>query len=224
MKGLRSYIRFLVEAAVGGEEATKGGLALFRGQRSNRILYILYDPKALADEAQKPGFLSMRFSRPIDQIVLGFLKAMPHSGECNDALEVKMSAAAKGYGPLLYDIAMSDGDGGLMPDRVSTSDQAKKLWQFYGAKRGDVKKVAFDDADDPKTPEPDDDCPLVKDKDDVLNYSYDGPGQSGAKAQLMSRHEEVVGQIADKVGVKKQAMENILMNMGDTLFDTKYGK
>lgn len=209
---------------MGGDQATKGGLALFRGQRSGRILYILYDPKALAEEVQKPGFLSMRFSRPIDQIVLGFLKAMPHSGDCNDALEVKMSAAAKGYGPLLYDIAMSDGDGGLMPDRVSTSDQAKKLWQFYGSKRGDVKKVPFDNADDPKTPEEDDDCPFVDDKDDVLNYSYDGPGQAGAKSQLMQRHEDVAAQVAEKLGVKKQALENILMNMGDTLFDTKYGK
>lgn len=224
MKALRNYIRLLVEAAISGEQAVKGGLALFRAQHSNRIIYVLYDSKALAEEAQQPGFFSMRLTRPLDQVVLGFIKAMPHFGECNDAIEIKKSAATKGYGPLMYDIVMSDGEGGLMPDRVSTSTQAKKLWQFYSAKRGDVKKVPFDNADDPKTPEPNDDCPFVDDKDDVLNYSYDGPGQSGAKAQLMSRHEEIVDQIADKIGVKKQAVENILMNMGNALFDMKYGR
>lgn len=223
MRALRSYIRLLVEAAVGGEQAAKGGLALFRGQRSNRIIYVLYDPKALAEESKLPGFYSMRLSRPLDQVILGFIKAMPHSGECNDAMEIKMSAASKGYGPLMYDIVMSDGDGGLMPDRISTSDQAKKLWQFYGSKRGDVKKVPFDDADDPKTPEPDDDCPIVDDKSDVLNYSYDGPGQAGAKSQLMQRHEDVVAQFAD-AGMKRQSLEGMLMNMGDALFDSKYGK
>lgn len=221
MKGLRSYIRFLVEAAVGGDAATKGGLALFRGQRSGRVMYILYDPKVLADEVKRPEFFSMRFSRPIDQIILGFIKAMPHSGDCHDAMEVKMSAASKGYGPLMYDIVMSDGDGGLMPDRVSTSGQAKKLWQFYGDKRSDVKKKPFDDERDPKTPEKDDDCALVG--DDVLDAAYDGPGQSGTKSQLMQRHEEVAHQFEEH-GLKKQALENVLMNMGDTLFDTKYGK
>ena len=223
MKALRSYIRLLVEAAVGGEQAAKGGLALFRGQRSNRVIHVLYDPKALAEEAQQPGFFSMRLTRPLDQVIVGFIKAMPHSGECNDAMEVKMSAASKGYGPLMYDIVMSDGDGGLLPDRVSTSDQAKKLWQFYGSKRGDVKKVPLDNADDPKTPEPDDDCPFVDDKSDVLNYSYDGPGQASAKSQLMQRHEDVVAQFAD-AGMKRQSLEGMLMNMGDALFDSKYGK
>lgn len=223
MKALRSYIRLLVEAAVGGEQAAKGGLALFRGQRSNRVIYVLYDPKALAEEAQQPGFFSMRLTRPLDQVIVGFIKAMPHSGECNDAMEVKMSAASKGYGPLMYDIVMSDGDGGLLPDRVKTSDQAKKLWQFYSGKRGDVKKVPLDNADDPKTPEPDDDCPFVDDKSDVLNYSYDGPGQAGAKSQLMQRHEDVVAQFAD-AGMKRQSLEGMLMNMGDALFDSKYGK
>jgi hypothetical protein len=209
---------------VGGEQAAKGGLALFRGQRSGRIIYVLYDPKALAEESKQPGFYSMRFSRPLDQIVVAFIKAMPHSGDCNDAMEVKMSAASKGYGPLMYDIVMSDGDGGLMPDRVSTSGQAKKLWQFYGSKRGDVKKVPFDNADDPKTPQEDDDCAFVDDKDDVLNYSYDGPGQASAKSQLMQRHEDVVAQFEEAGGMKRQSLEGLLMNLGDTLFDTKYGK
>lgn len=223
MKGLRSYIRFLVEAAVGGEQASKQGLALFRAHRGNRVDYILYNPKALAEESKEPGFMSMRLKRPLDEIIVGFVRAMPHSGDCNDAMEVKMSAAAKGYGPLMYDIVMSDGEGGLMPDRVSTSDQAAKLWQFYSTKRGDVEKKPFDDADDPKTPEEDDDCALVKDPNDVLNYSYDGAGNSGAKSQLMQAHESACEQFASE-DMPRKFIEGMLSQMGDAFFDKKYGK
>lgn len=223
MKALRRYIRMLVEAAVSGEQAMQGGLALFRNNRGNRVDYILYDVKALADESKKPGFMSMRLSRPIDEIVIGFVRGMPHSGDCNDAMEVKMSAAAKGYGPLMYDIVMSDGEGGLMPDRVSTSDQAAKLWQFYSGKRKDVEKKPFDDADDPKTPDDDDDCSLVNDPNDVLNYSYDGAGNTGAKSQLMQRHEEAVAQFAEH-DMPKKFIEGMLGQLGDSFFDKKYGK
>lgn len=223
VSNLRKYIRILVEAAVGGEQASKGGLALFRGQKGPHYLYVLYDPKALAEEAKGEGLYNMRFDRPLDQIILGFLKAEPRSGDCNDAMEVKMSAASKGYGPLMYDIVMSDGDGGLMPDRISTSDKAKNVWKFYSSKRKDVKKTPLDDYDNPKTPDTGDDCQVVDDKDDVLNYSYDGAGQSGAKSQLLQRHEEVAAQFAEN-GMKKQALESILMNMGQSLFDAKYGE
>lgn len=220
---LKEAIRMMVEAAVSGEQAVKERLALFRGQKGPHYYYVLYDPKALVDEASDDGFFSMRFNRSLDQIVLGFIKGEPREGDCNDAMEIKMSAASKGYGPLMYDIVMSDGTGGIVPDRISTSGRAKNVWKHYSSKRADVKKVPLDDYDDPKTPDPCDDCQIVKDDDDVLNYSYDGPGQPAAKSKLMNVHDDVVAGLAER-GIKRQAIELMLMRMGQALFDAKYGE
>lgn len=220
---LKSYITHLIEAAVGGDQAIESGLALYRGQREGKIYYVLYEPKTLASVMQEPGFWSMRFSKPLDEFIYGFIEAIPHSDECNDAIEVHRSAASKGYGPLMYDIVMSDGEGGLMPDRVSTNSSAEKLWQYYSSKRSDVDKKPFDDRDDPKTPEECDDCELVKDPNKVLNYSYDGPGQSASKSSLMQRHSEVAQQMA-KHDVKQSSLENVLYQLGNTYFDKKYGR
>ena len=223
MKTLRDYVRRLAEAAIAGEQAVEGGLALLRNSQRGRVVYVLYDPKVLSQVAQEPGFWSGRYSRPLDDIIHGFMEVLPHSGDCNDAMEVQQSAAVKGYGPLLYDMVMSDSDGGLIPHRISTSDAAKKLWQFYSSKRKDVEKNPLDDEDNPKTPETGDDCEMVKDPDEVLNFSYDGPGQSGPKSQLLQRHQEVSKQFAEH-GIGEKALGNIVAQMGQMLFDKKYGR
>jgi len=208
---------------VGGEQAASQGLALFRKQQGHQVVYILYDAKALVDASQEPGFLSSRMSKPIDEILFGYVKAFPHAMDsCWNATEIKFSAATKGYGPLMYDIVMSDSEGGLMPDRVSVSPAAQKVYQFY-KKRGDVDVKPFDDIEDPKTPDEIDDCTLMNDPNKFLNYAYDGPGQSGAKAKLMQNHEKVVDEIEKKGDLKRNAIEGILVNMGHTFFDKKYG-
>lgn len=221
----RGYVRFLIEAAISGEAATQSGLALFRGPAGGgQVVYVLYDPGALAEEAKdQDNLLNMNFERDLDRIVLGFIKADPRSGDCNNAIEVKMSVASKGYGPLLYDIVMSDGEGGVMPDRVSTSGKAKNVWQFYSTNRKDIKKKMLDDYDNPKTPEPEDDCQVVDDKDDVLNYSYSGSGQPAVKTQLMKRHDDAAGQFEGH-GLKRAVLEKLLARMGQALFDAKYGE
>lgn len=54
--------------------------------------------------------------------------------------------ASKGYGPLLYDVAIElasnkkyFGDLGLMPDRTSVSKGAERVWKYYYENRNDVQ-------------------------------------------------------------------------------------
>lgn len=205
---LRRYVRFLVEAAVGGEQAANSGLALFRRTSGQFVQYILYNPTALKEVMDDPSFYSMRFKKPLGEIVLGYVQARPRSGECNNATQIVVSVATKGYGPLMYDIVMSDSEGGIMSDRNSTSDAAKNIWKHY-AQSGQVEMTPFDDKDDPKTPEPDDDCYLVDDK--LLDQSFDGKGQGGAKSKLLQNHEQAMDELPnDKV--KRQTLESICFN------------
>jgi len=102
------------------------------------------------------------------------------TGPCDDAWIVVVTQAEKGWGPLLYEVALewaSQHANGLTADRAMVSDSAWAVWAKY-MKRGDVKAdqldifhdpaaYAYRDPDDPTFPQltPDDesdDCEQVK--------------------------------------------------------------
>lgn len=69
--------------------------------------------------------------------------------DCDGAFVISGSSAKKGWGPLLYDIAMewaTKHGNGLAPDRLRVSPDALKVWEFYDNKRQDV--VSFPLSDD----------------------------------------------------------------------------
>jgi len=59
---------------------------------------------------------------------------------CLDALSVSTAYAPKGFGPMLYDLAMElSGDKGIYSDRTAASDAAQRVWEFYEHHRSDVE-------------------------------------------------------------------------------------
>lgn len=58
--------------------------------------------------------------------------------------EIDTIEASKGYGPLLYDLAMElallDGAGGVVPDRTGVSESAARVWERYSGTRYDVSR------------------------------------------------------------------------------------
>ena len=85
-------------------------------------------------------------------------------GPCSDAWKVMYAEAQKGWGPLLYEVAIewaSQNGGGLTSDRRSVSKKAAAVWDKY-LKRTDVSKNQLDTLNpelDKLTPEdPSDDC------------------------------------------------------------------
>lgn len=74
-------------------------------------------------------------------------------GPCFNGHLVIGSEATRGWGPLLYEVALewaSQNGGGLMPDRFSVSDYALAVWAKY-EKRADVKPSQMDVAHGLKT-------------------------------------------------------------------------
>ena len=219
---LRKYVRKLLEAAVVGQAAAGQGLALFRTNKSNNVEYILYDPKAFFEKAQGLPADELSGIDPSD-VVYGYLNAKPHQGDCWNAAEIKFSAARKGYGPLLYELAMSD-FGKIMSDHGAGSSQsARSVWQKY-AQRSDVKKLPFDDQKNPKTPPKDDDCKMIPDFDGsvaYLNSAYAGSGDVSGKEAMMNAHQSFVKQM-EGANVKKADVELALRLMGDEYFGKRY--
>lgn len=67
-------------------------------------------------------------------------------GDCLDAWVVSASKASKGWGPLLYEVAIewaSMNGSGLTPDRTSVSDEALAVWEKYFT-RDDIQKKQLD--------------------------------------------------------------------------------
>ncbi len=172
MRELRSLIRHILEAAATSQTAGAGGLAMMRRPNSKGWnTYVLYDPK-IVGQMLETGNIE---AADIAKAVFGYIVIRPHEGECWNAGEVKLSAAQKGYGPLMYQAAMNDYAGGLFPDRGSTSQAARAVWQKYDA-RADVKKSKFDNKRDPKTPDPADDCDLARGHDPRRRRGVPQPG------------------------------------------------
>lgn len=74
------------------------------------------------------------------ECVVGLL-VMRYSSDCG-AYEVKAAAAVSGYGPALYDVAMTFaqivGTDGVIPDRSSVSPAAERVWQRSLDQRRDI--------------------------------------------------------------------------------------
>lgn len=90
--------------------------------------------------------------------------ANSRTGPCDGAFVVKVSRAGKGWGPLLYDIAMeyaTKHGGGLTADRGDVSNDAHKIWRYYRDKRPDVKVFQLDDPKNTLTPTPKDNCKQI---------------------------------------------------------------
>jgi hypothetical protein len=81
---------------------------------------------------------------------------------CDGAFMVAYSEATKGWGPLLYDVAMEYATlmgGGLVSDRTTVSDEAYAVWSHYLKSRSDVIKNQTDNEEGELTPDNrQDDC------------------------------------------------------------------
>jgi hypothetical protein len=126
---------------------------------------------------------------------------------CNNAHQVKVVAAESGYGPIMYDLAMSIAPNGLFADRREVRPAARKVWDYYFENRPDIEKKMLDDYKAMYTPENDDDCqPSVRKKSygmyghrpgteenhkkDSMNYSYNTDYAKQTLVSLVNVHKE----------------------------------
>lgn len=101
-------------------------------------------------------------SKPYGHISMDLEVQMAQDFPCLHALMVAYSDAAKGWGPLLYDVAIEVATlkaGGLVCDRSIVSKDAYNVWDKYNSQRSDVEKLQLDDEEGTLTPDDrDDDC------------------------------------------------------------------
>lgn len=160
----------------------------------------------------------------IGMIVIG--KSDKKSLTPYQSFKIKKSAVNekyKGYGPILYDIALQvAGDNGIMPDR-NISNSARAIWEYYFYKRNDVTKKPIDNYNNPLTIDIKDDGKIIKpysifgsnirpldiNQTSYINHVYYLSGQDYQK--LVSRHNNSI------------EFENDLEARGNLLFRQRMG-
>ncbi len=177
-------LKQLIEAAVQPQNAGAQGTAILVLKSGEDVSVVAYDPSKLIDDVLQgvnDGDDSFEtLEKNGTPAIVGIVSMHPANemmdGKCHGSYIVQAAAARKGYGPMIYDLALSLGRP-VTSDRHNVSGDAKKVWDKYMS-RGDVKKLPFDDIEDPKTDDPDDDCLIHKGIDSLNNAYVKGGGDS----------------------------------------------
>lgn len=117
------------------ELPTSTGLQIFDTQEPGGSVLVVYDTRAL-ERAEHPD--------EAVHVMYGMIGMVPNR-RCRGAMEITAAAARRGYGPNLYDIAMSVAQQwnapGVIPDRKSVSEHAERVWRKMYDDRVDVESV-----------------------------------------------------------------------------------
>ena len=214
---IRQFVRgCLTEAAIGADAAGEAGMALFVLMKGQTIDLLMYSPARAARALKRPlpkgtdKASLLKYLEGIRSDIVGASVGTvslrkPKGGPTNGALEVVGSAAEQGYGPLMYDIAMSVAPTHeIVSDRENVSGDAKGVWSFYFHNRKDVKKHHIDDVDDPKTPPKSDDGSIypeeIRKGEDAnpLNYTYSSTSTPSGRSMNV-KHEEFARELTERM-------------------------
>jgi len=134
------------EAAVSVNQARSEKLALMINKSSGRETSLtLYRPDLILSKVPSMtdnigAYSGTARDKIFDsaEYIVGYVSFVTYA---KGASKIMLSGADRGYGPMLYDIALSVVfPGSLMSDRVSVSKSAQKVWKYYFENRPDVIK------------------------------------------------------------------------------------
>ena len=191
MKLTLSKLKLLIEEVLNEEAKGIADLpedvfvTISKGEEGTSLIYY----------SDKDGKQLMNRTRIYGVVVLS-KPQMPRKFPCSKGLMVSFSEAEKGYGPLLYDVAMEVATikgGGMVADRVSVSNDAYKIWDYYMKKRSDVNYSQLDNEFGDLTPEiKEDDC-LQGSSEDHQNKS--GTWKDSPLSKIYTKPPTMIGEL-----------------------------
>lgn len=194
----------LEEAAVSISQAESENLALLVIDTSYGCKMVLYDASVI-DKMGPENWLHKSGNRQkLTGIIIGVISANkePEVG----AYEIDISAAVKGYGPLLYDM-LSSHVGFIISDRIEISKHAQRVWKYIMTNRSDWEHEWIEKAEYRVT--------SYNMKKNPLNYRYRILNKMNLSS-LRNNHKAVKTRF-DDVDV-----ERIILFEGVRYFDFRY--
>lgn len=236
---LREFVQsVLAEAPITLASAAAAGLGLFTYDGENEGFFIvLYDVGrarerviALKNSLDEDTDVYGELEKALLGVTLGYARLLRPRDPCNGASEIANSAAVKGYGPLIYDIAMKFADNHtITADRKNVSLHARRIWDQMKSRGSSVHTrvdvMYHDDVDDPKTPPPEDDCRVHPGgKTNSLNYAFRATNPVDT-SRLEANSEKFIAWTIETLkgtGIEETSVMSILLGDGANLFNTKY--
>jgi hypothetical protein len=193
-------------------EAHGENLALHIMKHEGHALkFILYEPVALMGIMDGSAYMEGK-DGPEDLIV-GYIRISNMDyDKCDRAWIVTNSAARKGYGPLMYDIAFSHiSPDYLTADRQDVSKYASKVWNYYyGPRKSEFKIKPLGQNDNCANPN--------YNENDPVNFSYAMKAKKDFSS-LVSRDKWLMSKLGSSNAYKAK---EILDDMSGAFFDLKY--
>ena len=148
---LRQIIReeLLRESAMNPRAAARRGIE-FRVERGDDFIEV----DAILSGAGKVGHISSSKGSSVTKLM------KQKDPPCAGAWVISLTKSKiDGLGPLLYDLMIDlVHPHPLMSDRAEVSDDARRVWDYYRDRRGDIESIQLDDLRNTLTPVEDDNC------------------------------------------------------------------
>ena len=215
-------LRRIIREAADGASLNTDELAAMLIEEDSGARVVVYHPVPVENMMRKlPGdviTLSPDLMGKLKSYVVGWVKVVKPTDPCWDAM---MIASIAGPGKLMYGIGYALSPSSLLiSDRDSMTNVAVSAWRNMSTK-GTRGKKKLDDVDAPSTPEPVDDCKVLK--DDFLNYAYEAQGWEMSVLETMNdNHEAVIARITKGGILSREEVEKALDTAGLSYWRTRY--
>jgi len=212
---LRRYIRSIIlnEGIKPMSEFYGKGLIISKRYRSN--VYLLFDLKLKEFLRRSIKRDRMTFENPKsaairavrENLIVGMIVSEPRTRGHLGASEINYAAAEQGWGPTMYDIAMSLEPNGIIGSRESVSEESQDVWDYYKRNRNDIQKLPLDWKYGKWTDSEEDDAYLGNDGD------YFGSDEPSSHGEMLNDPLSWVYRRGEYPGV------DILLESGKELFE-----
>jgi hypothetical protein len=209
----------MIEIAKNAEDAAASGHALAIFKTGRDVIFALYHAKEFQEfciEVDKqPNHLPLLMK--LEAVTYDF--PPPITGYFRITKDdcgwvVANSAAINKYGPLMYDIALSYvGNQGLIPDRESVSDDARKIWRYYQTRRKNEINIR-----------PLNDCAVWGFDDDswLLDVRYSLKNPNIGLVKNLTQQNEKIQQTIHSTMTNKTNINEILRIISSWFFEQLY--
>lgn len=222
MKIRLGELRRIIREAAGSAQLNTDELAAMLTENDNGAKVVVYHPMPIENMMRKlPGDVvdrSPELMAKLKEYMVGWVQVVKPKDPCWDAM---MIASIAGPGKLMYGIGYALSPSGLLiSDRDSMTNVAVSAWRNMSAK-GTRGKKKLDNVTEPETPDPADDCVVLK--DDFLNYAYEAQGwEMGVLETMNDNHEAVIARVTKGGILSRDEVEKVLNEAGLSYWRTRY--
>ncbi len=222
MKIRLGELRRIIREAAAGSSLNTDELAAMLTEDDGGAKVVVYHPMPVENMMRKlPGDVvdrSPELMAKLKEYMVGWVQVVKPKDPCWDAM---MIASIAGPGKLMYGIAYAlSPSGRLISDRDYMTNAAFSAWRNMSAK-GTRGKKKLDNVNAPSTPEPVDDCAVLK--DDFLNYAYEAEGwEMGVLETMSDNHEAVIARVTKNGILSRDEVEKALDTAGLSYWRTRF--